>query len=247
MVYRNFIIFACTSFSNDYCLKCTILRPWFLPCRCGGLTSPILRQRYILQIQHARWNGHAMSPPLKSIVCSTGGWVESQLFILYLLCAKKKQSFSRVNINNLQTVPGCVVPPDGDRWLFATVLYIPPRRYDCILWTVLLFILYGMKGWKHIPLSVLTPLPYFAVLGFHRLIRVTCPSLYGQGPYILYFIVSSLSYRLSLYSTNGAFPKDAHDLLGSFSANSPICLYYSFVFPGTLVRPVVPGESTSFS
>ena len=46
VVYRIFIRSACASFSTYYCLKCTISRPWFLPCRCGALRSPILRQRY---------------------------------------------------------------------------------------------------------------------------------------------------------------------------------------------------------
>ena len=104
-----------------------------------------------------------------------------------------------------------------------------------------------MKGCKHLPLSVLPPLPHFTVLGFHRLIRVTCPSLYGQGPYIPYFILSSLPYRFSFFSTIGPFPNAAHDLLCSFSGKSLICLCCSSVIPGTLVCPVVPGESTSAS
>ena len=41
--------------SNYFCLKCTISRPWFLPCRCWALRSPILRLKYILQIQQAGW------------------------------------------------------------------------------------------------------------------------------------------------------------------------------------------------
>ena len=99
-----------------------------------------------------------------------------------------------------------------------------------------------MKGWKHLPLSVLPPLPHFAVLGFHRLIRATCPSLYGQGSYIPYFTLSSLSYRFSFYSTIGAFPNAAHDLLCSFSGNLLTCLYCSSVVLVESASLLTPGD-----
>ena len=131
--------------------------------------------------------------------------------------------------------------------MVSAVLYLRPRGCACISSTVLHSRLHEMKGLKNFPPSVLPPFPYFAVLGFHRLIRVTCPSLYERGPYIPFFIISSLSYRFSYYSTLCAFPNAAHDLICPFSGNSLMCLYCSSLIPGTLVCTVVPGESASAS
>ena len=75
MVYRNFKISACTSF-HIIISWCTIMRPRFLPCRCETLQSPILRQIHMLQVEHARGCGHAMSPPFKT----RGGSTDRQCF-----------------------------------------------------------------------------------------------------------------------------------------------------------------------
>ena len=94
---------------------------------------------------------------------------------------------------------------------------------------------------------MLPPLPYFAVFGIRTLIRVTCSSLHGRGPYIPYVILSSLSYRVSVYATISAFSNAAHHLLCFIRGNSFICLYCPSDVPGTLLCPVVPGERTSAS
>ena len=55
-------------------------------------------------------------------------WAASTLHLILTSC--EEQSLRQVNLENPQIAPGWGIPTVGDRWLFSTMFYLPPRGYN---------------------------------------------------------------------------------------------------------------------